>query len=220
MNFGRSFSFVFQDPEWVKKVLIGGLVSLIPIVGNFMAAGYVLEVTKDTVENNDSPMPEWNDLGGYLVRGFLLQIGALIWMLPLIILIACGALVTVAAFSGSDVFGGVILFSNICLFAVLILIWSVAFIPMMTARYAVEQRFSAMLEIGEIIRDARNAGVALLILFLITIVASLIGAIGLIVCFIGVIFTQFYAYLVIGQAIGQTYRKARNEINSSSSAAF
>jgi uncharacterized membrane protein len=40
MDFGRAFSFVFEDPDWLKKVAIAGLVMLIPVIGQLVVLGW------------------------------------------------------------------------------------------------------------------------------------------------------------------------------------
>ena len=47
MDIGLSFSYMFEDKDWIKKILIGGLISLIPIV-NFAALGYVVQLVRNT----------------------------------------------------------------------------------------------------------------------------------------------------------------------------
>ena len=49
MDIGRSFTYMFEDQDWLKKILIGGVVNLIPIV-NLAATGYFIEAIKNTAE--------------------------------------------------------------------------------------------------------------------------------------------------------------------------
>ena len=58
MDIGRSFTFITEDKEWWQKVLLGGLLSLIPIVGQFYAVGYSIQVLKATIEGREIPLPE------------------------------------------------------------------------------------------------------------------------------------------------------------------
>ena len=53
MNIGKSFTYIFDDPRWLNKILIGTLVLiissllstiLIGILGYFIIMGYALEV--------------------------------------------------------------------------------------------------------------------------------------------------------------------------------
>lgn len=46
VDIGRAITYVFQDPQWLKKVLIGGLLSLIPIIGWLIIGGYWLRVIR------------------------------------------------------------------------------------------------------------------------------------------------------------------------------
>jgi hypothetical protein len=86
MDFGKSFSFVFDDQDWLKKVLIGGVVNFVPIL-NFAAIGYALEVTRQVINRVDSnTLPEWDDLGGKLVKGLVVTVIALVYFAPLIVL--------------------------------------------------------------------------------------------------------------------------------------
>ena len=208
MKVGKAFSFPFQDPDWIKKILIGGLVSLIPIVGSWMVYGFAMEIARDAYNDADETMPEWNDLGGYLVRGLLLQIGFLIWLLPLAIAFAPGFLIAALVLDGNDVAGGILLAGNIGLLFLVLLFWMAAILPIVGARYAIHREFGSMFEFRNILTEIRRAGIALLIFLLIVIAGEFVGSLGLIVCFVGVIFTSFYAEIVIGHAAGQLYRVA------------
>ncbi len=44
MDFAKAFSFVFDDPDWVQKIVIGGLVSLIPVIGWLLGLGYMVAI--------------------------------------------------------------------------------------------------------------------------------------------------------------------------------
>ena len=60
----RSFRFVLDDPEWVKKILIGGAFTLASafIVGIFFVAGYWVRLLKRVAAGEALPLPEWDDL--------------------------------------------------------------------------------------------------------------------------------------------------------------
>ena len=45
-NIENSFKFVFRDKSWIVKLLVGGVLIMIPIV-NFIVLGYLLKVLKD-----------------------------------------------------------------------------------------------------------------------------------------------------------------------------
>jgi hypothetical protein len=219
MDIGRAFAFVFDDPSWVKKVLIGGLITLagviIPLIPSFILYGYMLEIMRRVYLGQTDALPEWNDIGGYLARGFFLTVALFVWLLPAILLTGCavGAIIVASGSSGDDAVAGVSGLLAFCLFGALILVimvWAVAFMPIVAGRYAVERRFGAMFAFGEIFAEVRRAGVgALLLLLLTVIIAGFIGNLGIIACLIGLFFTSFYSNLVIAHGAGQVYRRAR-----------
>ena len=215
MDIGRAFAFVFDDDEWIKKILIGGLITLIPLIGGFVAYGYMIEIVRRIYAEGDERLPEWDDFGGYLTRGFVLVVGTLIWFLPIFIVMGCLVALLAATTSTSDgdgvaVLGGLMLFGLVSVMVLLIPVWAAVFLPILIGRYAIEQRFGAMFEFSEIIAEVRRVGAGpLLMLFVTYLAASVVGQLGFIACFIGVIFTAFYADLVVAHAAGQVYRRAR-----------
>lgn len=222
MDIGRAFSFVFDDANWVKKILIGGLISLLAIVlpvlgllASFVVYGYALEVIRRVYLDDPNPLPEWDDIGGYLVRGLLLSVGTFLWLAPPMVLVGCvgGGIIVLGSASDDDalaVFSGFLAFGIIGLAVLLIIVWSVVFLPIISGRYAVERRFGTMFEFGAIFAEIRRAGAGpLLVLLLTVIVAGFVSNLGIVACFIGVVFTSFYSYLVMAHGAGQVYRRAR-----------
>jgi len=71
VDFGRSFRFVVDDPDWVKKVLIGAAFTLASsfIIGAFFVAGYWVRLVKNVAAGQPRPLPEWDDLGGIFGDG-------------------------------------------------------------------------------------------------------------------------------------------------------
>jgi hypothetical protein len=218
MDIGRSFAYVFEDPDWMKKVLIGAVVGIVPIL-SIAQTGYALEVTKRVYEGEARPLPEWDDIGGFFVRGLLVSIGAFIWSFPIFALAACviGGVALGTDSSSAAVAGAV------CVAVPLALLFFAFVLPIVGARYAVERHFGAMFEFGEIAREVRRAAVQLLILLAVALVASLIALLGVVACVIGVYFTVVYAGLIYGHALGLVYREARgldSDLPAQASASF
>ncbi|MEZ4523780.1 MAG: DUF4013 domain-containing protein [Thermomicrobiales bacterium] len=198
-------------------------------LASFVIYGYMLEILRRVYFGRTDVLPEWDDIGGYFVQGFVVSVGLFIWLLPPILLIGCvgGGIAIAGNSSGNDglaVFSGLFAFGTISVMVLLTLIWSVAFLPIIGGRYAVEQRFGAMFEFSEIFAEVGRAGVgALLVLLLTVIIASFVGNLGFVACLIGVVFTSFYANVVMAHGAGQVYRRARGlgpDMASSQSPAF
>jgi len=60
---------------------------LVPIL-NFAATGYSLKVARRGINNEPRPLPEWDDIGGKLVKGLLILVIGFVYMLP-VFLLAC-----------------------------------------------------------------------------------------------------------------------------------
>src|SRR5947208_655036 len=60
-DFGRPFAFVFEDPEWVQKILLGGVFMLasVVIVGVFFVYGYAARLVRNVIDGVQHPLPAW-----------------------------------------------------------------------------------------------------------------------------------------------------------------
>ncbi|HOO56152.1 MAG TPA: DUF4013 domain-containing protein [bacterium] len=58
LDIGRSFTFVFKDPNWWKKCLLIGLISMIPVIGWLVIAGYFVELARNVAKGKDNPLPD------------------------------------------------------------------------------------------------------------------------------------------------------------------
>lgn len=213
MDVGRAFSYVFEDPNWVKKVAIGGailLVSaplsviLIGLLGVFVVYGYMVEVVRRVHSGSPTPLPEWDDVGGFLTRGLGAFAGVIIWALPFGALFACAGIVSSTGNDTATLFG---IFGYCLGFPLTVIFALIA--PLIIARYAVTGKFGSMFEFSEIFAEARRAIGPLLITFVVYLIASFLSYFGLIACLIGIFFTGFYALLVYAHSIGQMYRQAQ-----------
>ncbi len=210
MDIGISFSYMFQDKDWLKKILIGGLISLVPIV-NFAALGYVVQIVRNVRDGQILPLPEWDQFGEYFMSGLSLFLVHLVYSIPIIIL-ACLEGVGAAVFgsagngSGSNDAMGAYAIVTTCLNC-LIGLWALVIgviSPALTVRFAETGQFNATLRFGGVMDVIRaNVGNYVIVMLLMWLASGIIAPLGLIACVVGVIFTQFWAYLVWGNLLGQ-----------------
>lgn len=217
MNFERAFSFVLDDPDWAKKVIIGGLMTLIPIVGQLLVLGYMIAVGRNVIRDKPQPLPAWDDWGQMIVDGVYAFVVYLVYAAPLLVVLCLfllPALVVGGAFKGAGELGaiGVV---GICCFVPFALIYGIAvqwfFLPAALGRYADSGDVMSALRLGEIWAITRADPIVFLMALLVTLVASLMASLGVILCIVGLLFTQFYAQCVMGHAYGQAYRVATGE---------
>lgn len=104
MDFTRALTFPFDDDEWFRKMGLATLVQFIPIVGAFALLGWSYEISRRVKAGDIDLLPDWQDFGGMLGRGFTLFIAGLVYQLPValyICVVAAAWLIPVSS-SGGD----------------------------------------------------------------------------------------------------------------------
>lgn len=203
MDIGSSFSYMFQDKDWIKKILIGGLVAFVPIV-NFAAIGYTIQIIRNVRAGQPLPLPEWDQFGQYFVDGLWIFLIFLVWAIPIIV-VSCLYGIGAAALGQNEDMASAVGLISACFWCVMVL-WGLviaAVSPAIMVRYAEIGEFMAGFRFSEIF-DVITSNVGNYIIVIILIwVAGLIASLGVILCVVGVIFTQFWSYLVAGNLMGQ-----------------
>lgn len=208
VDFTRSLKFPFQDEEWVTKILVGGLLNLLPIV-NFLSMGFALETMRNGTRGQEE-MPEWQDWGDKFMLGLIaFVIGFIYSLIPVIIMTAGGAGgVLAGGLAGGGLFGGSALIG--------ILLWLaiIFFMPMAMANYVAKQQFGAAFALGEILEHIKPvlgnyaiAYVLALVLAFFLVLVAFIPVIGWIIA----IFGSFYVGVVFASVFGQLYGLAGSE---------
>jgi hypothetical protein len=214
-DFVRPLAFVFEDPEWVQKVLLGGVFVLasVVIVGIFFVYGYVARLVRNVIEGVQYPLPSWDDLGEYFVEGLRLFGVAIVYAIP-IIAVAMMFVVPSIAMSVTDNetlhnMGEMLSGCMWCLifpFSLALGIW----LPAALLMAVVDRRFSAAFEFGRIWNFIRGNAGNYALAFVVRIVAGFIGQFGLVLFCVGVVFTGFWAMCAGAYAFAMTYRLSLN----------
>jgi Protein of unknown function (DUF4013) len=188
---GDAFGFVFRDPKWVEKILIQGLILIVPIVGLIATAGWMLM----TLDNIRAGRQEIAPAGFHLSRGIGLFgawfIYSFVLSLPGDVLSGLGSATSANHnYSGPSVSA---LGSLLGLAAQLLLYFLLPSIIVMTDR----RGFSGGMDVDGVWRLAtsnmNNSVMAGLIMF----VAGIISVVGIVACCVGVFFTGAYAAIVM-----------------------
>ncbi len=222
MDFGRGFTYMFDDPEWLKKLAIGTgvgalavvlmpfLIGLIPLMA---VMGYTVVVLRNVMNGEARPMPEWDDWGGFLSRGFKVAAATFVWALPALLLtipLVIGSLLTDQG-QGGEAIGIAIL----CCASCLLLIW-ILFVALITPaiwiRIAQTDEFTSAFALGQMWQFTRdnlgNVIVAILLVDVVAgIIAAIVGSLGFILLLVGAIITiplaTLWQYLVQAHLFGQ-----------------
>jgi len=86
MDFGKSFSFPFEDNQWISKLGLGAVIAMVPIL-NFAWTGYMVELIRNVINGAPQPLPNWDDIGKKFMDGVILTIAGLVYALPMLIVI-------------------------------------------------------------------------------------------------------------------------------------
>jgi len=212
-DFVKPFAFTFEDPEWVQKILLGGVFVLASmfIVGIFFIYGYLARLVRNVVEGVRYPLPAWDDLGEYFTEGARIFGVVLVYILP-IALIAMTAIVPVMIMeaSGSDAAhdaGGFIVTCLWCLFFPISLALGL-WLPAALLRVAIERRFSAGFELAQIWDFIRGNAGNYILAIVVRMIAGFVAQFGIALLCIGIIFTAFWAMVVGAYGFAQAYRLA------------
>lgn len=210
MNFGQSFTYVFKDPDWIKKVVIMGLVSLIPVLGQFVLLGWIAEIIRRVVRVSTEPSLPNLEFGKQLGDGFKLFVVALLYSLPIILLSIPLIIVLSIPWGDEETYATIIGISSVCfsIFSVIFGVFVGFMLPAAYARTALEDSIGAGLKLGEVFKLVKSALPAYLMVFLGSIVVGFISPLGSIACGIGVLLTMVYGQAVMAHLYGQAYNQA------------
>ena len=208
MDFGLAFSFPFQDEKWIEKIVIGAVISIIPIIGTFALLGWSIEIGRRVINGDEEVLPDWSDFGGLLTLGFKGGLAALVFSIPLIVvwfpLGIFSGLVSTADLDAAETLITLVSFCVICL----TFTYSIALLLALPASYgrlAATDGLGDSLNVREIWTIVSNAPGAYLMVLLGYFVAGFIASLGIILCLVGIFLTTAYALAVEGHLLGQAY---------------
>lgn len=218
MNFGRAFTYAFEDPEWLKKVGIAALVILIPVIGGIVLMGWGLEITRRVINNDPQPLPDWSNFGSFLSNGFKELVTVIAYLLPVIVIYGCGITLTIgiAAAAGnndnSNAASGIATVVMLCMYCFVILFALAAGLLIQPAlgNLAATGELSAAFRFNEVFGLLRAAiGPYLLSILAIALAAIILSPIGSAICGIGVLATSAYLTTLSSHLHGQAYNAAK-----------
>ena len=212
MDIVKEIEFPVTDPEWIPKVLLGGLLGTIPIIG-FFTWGYYMKALRTAIGGTPE-LPKWDDWGNLFISGLsVFIISVVYYLIPLIVaVISVGGIVITAITTGNvglDIIGaamGGFAFSFILLFV------SSFLLPMALAMYAKEDSMGAAFRFGELLsRIKSELGDYIIVFIVVFILFSVLGMIASIpfLGFLIFIFGKFYIFVVAADMYGRVYAQSK-----------
>jgi hypothetical protein len=218
IDFARAFAFVPEDPDWIRKILIGGAFTLACaiLIGIPWVFGYASRTFRKVAAGAARPLPEWDDLSGIFEEGLRLALAYLVHGLGVAVIFGVFAAVLLApmfmlsssperasdalGFAGAA--GILVLYASVAVVGIALAVY----LPSALARASLAARFGAAFELREnlaFIRDNLGSYALALVGYL---VASFLSQFGFLLCCVGVFPAAFWSHLVLAHAMGDLVR--------------
>lgn len=225
MDYGKAFSYVFEDKDWIKKIAIGAVVSLVPIV-NFALFGYVAEILRRVAQGEAQVLPEWDKFGDLFMKGLQIVVINFVYFLPVIVVNICSAIanaglgaaaVGLANGDNSSTVGILSTVSTVvqvCLSCLVFLaaIGASFLLPAAWGTFVETGQLGAALRIGDIVKLFRGSpGPFIISNLILTAAYFVLAPVGFLVCVVGVFVALAYLGVVAGHLYGQAYREAKSK---------
>lgn len=215
MDYGASFSFVFKDPDWIKKLAIAAVIVLVGIITLGLAfiplAGWMVAITRRVIRGEEPALAEWADFGALLMDGLKVVAVAIVWAIPLILIVGCLSGIGVVAVNQdqSGTFSLILQILNACVTLPYSLVLALL-IPAAIGGIADHGQLGQALNPANAFKMVRaNLGGYIIGIILAGIAGSILGTVGVLVCVIGVFPAYAYAAAITGHLYGQAYRVAQ-----------
>jgi hypothetical protein len=194
---GDAFVWPFRDPDWLGRIAIMGLILLIPIVGGINGLGWML-ATLDRLRAGEQRLAPANF--DYISQGFPLFVVYLVYYLALAVLalLFYTPAILILSYQGNHNANVFLVGVGIALLLVTVSLVTLGALALTFAMpgvvLAVDRGgIAAGLNVGQVVRRMRVSPINTLIAGLMLIAAGLVGQLGSVACFIGVVFTSAYA---------------------------
>jgi len=84
MDIGKSFSFPFEDKQWISKFGLGAVITMVPIL-NFAWTGYMVGIIRNVMNGDQEPLPNWDNIDKKFMDGLILTVAGFAYALPMLI---------------------------------------------------------------------------------------------------------------------------------------
>ena len=231
MDYGKAFTYMTEDEQWLKKLVIGGLLViaaliLMPlllagIVPLLILSGYLIELLQNVMRGQPRPLPEWDNAGAKFMKGLNALVIGLVYSAPILLALCCYLAVTIATGAGgdsgrngsaSDTAVAIFSLASFCFYCFAFVYGLSAFVFSQAAvtLYAANERLADAFKFGDVWGYIRNNLQNFIIALILAYGAQFIAQFGIIACFIGAFFTAVWAAMVQYHLLGQVYYTSLN----------
>ena len=215
MNIGLAFTYQFEDEGWIKKLLLTGLIALIPIVGQIYIFGWMMEIAERFATGSTKELPDI-DFGKFLGKGFSGYIATLIYSIPGIIVMLPGIIASMFMGSASEDAVILIYLAMACCFGLGALVSVAASLLSFPAIVEVQMKdLKSAFQVKRMFAIFKGAiGAYLLAIVILALAVPIISSLGAIACGIGVIITMPYSISLYGALLGMAYSEGASSVGT------
>ncbi|MBN2044413.1 MAG: DUF4013 domain-containing protein [Anaerolineales bacterium] len=216
MELERAFTYIWKDPDWLKKLAIGGALAITGI-GGIALMGWLAEMSRRVAHQEEESLPEWDQIGDFLLNGLKFIGVILVWTSPVIILSIIFSLIPAWMMFAipEDGQGAAIAMISILVTC----FWGFFMIYILAVNLIIPPLWVPVAEgvpFRELVNPQNswslfkaNAGGFIVALLIGSLAGSLMSMAGVVLCVIGVFVTMVAAQLVLAHLIGQATAQAR-----------
>jgi hypothetical protein len=215
MDIGKSFGYVFEDDQWIPKILIAAAILLggilffwllfIPsILAALLLAGYGVEITRRVINRNPQILPEWENWEALIVDGLKYWIISIVYSLPMLLIWMCLGIPGAAL--SQDAPGWSAAFNSVA--GCLNFLWSIVvgiLMPAAIAFFVANDDLGAAFRFGDVFNFVRDNFSNYLIVLVMSWVTGIIGFLGFLLCLLPVLVTGPYSGWVMNHLYGEAY---------------
>lgn len=205
MNIKSYFTEIWQEKGWWKSILLTGLITLIPILGQIYLLGWLFEIYSLNHTPKRAMLP-FTPTAKILLNGLKLAIGVLVYFIPFLILSGVIGLLanffywTKIGWFATLIFNLLAFIRNIS-FAVGILA-VLLILPILIITYDQRKTIADFFCVNHILKSIAQNLQTLATFFVLSVLAIFIASLGGSFLMIGFIFTVPFAAAFYGNALG------------------
>ena len=206
-NLDEAFTFVFKDPNWLTKLLIGGVFTFLSIlfIGVPVILGYGIELLQRVRRGEKYPLPEWKDVGVKFILGFKYFITLFVYYLPImIVMIPVIIFLVIASLNGIErplesTPVGVLAFLLVMPYVIVIMLIT----PFIAVEFASHERIRDGLNVARVFNFCKRFWEEAAVVAAISIGLSLTAYLGIIFFIFGIFLTSFFVLCIQFHLYGQ-----------------
>jgi hypothetical protein len=215
IDLSAALNYATSDPDWVRKALIAGVVFFIPFVGPFILLGWQKRLVQQALTNPEIPAI---DFGPDLTEGVRVFVALLLTTLPAVAIllgVQCAGFAPAFALGGVENEGvravvtmatSLLMLVGTGIFMVLMLGYQVLMPDLLRRIFRGET--TPLLSLGRTVDAIKRQPTPYVVAFAGIWLAQIIGSLGVLFCFVGLVLTYPLSLLILSHILAQWDRIA------------